>query len=110
MSAPFQIINLDKPRKLRLGIREAIEYEKAFGKKINEHLVTGIGATDAVNLLWIMLKKEEPGLTVDNVIDLVDNNTDDMDEVFDKVFYTVLKALGAKPDPNAQATADHQNS
>lgn len=110
MAIPFQMITLDKPRKLRLGMREAIEYEKAFGVMIARLLVTGIDVTNAARLLWIMFKQDDPELTLDQTITLVDEHSENIDVVIGKVLDAVITAFGAKSDPNAQATAENQNS
>lgn len=96
---PFEMINLDKPRRLRFGMRAIMEFEQVTGIKLME--MDGSPQT-MINVLWFMLQQDEPGLTLESVCNLVDDHAESLAEVFEKI-EKVLNGAFPEPDPNAKA-------
>ena len=76
MAIPFIMITLDKPRKLRLGMGAIREFEGISGKSINALNEDEVSVTLLSQLLWVMLKQDDPELTWEDSDRLVDDNVD----------------------------------
>jgi hypothetical protein len=103
MPIPFEMITLDKPRRLRFGMGAIIEFEKVTGMKLME--IDGSPDT-YIKLLWYMLQADEPSLTLKDVCNLVDDYANSIGEVMllvDKVMDEIFPKV--EPDPNAQTPA-----
>lgn len=74
MSKPFVLLKLDKDYELRFDNRAGVTFEAITGKKINE--LHEIGLTDMNALIYAGIKKNNPDLTLDKVIDLIDDYAD----------------------------------
>lgn len=114
------VIQLDKERHLRFSLKTMRELREAFG---DDALEKGVGTDAIAQLLWYGLRWEDPGLTVEDVEDLVDlENLEDM-------MLAVAKATGnraaiteeqvragfTKPavagtEPPEKTTEEHQES
>lgn len=100
MPIPFEIINLDKPRRLRFGAGAIIEFEKTTGIKLR---AMDNSPDMYFKALWVMLKQDEPTLTLADVCQLVDDYADNVGEVIlliDKVLSEVFPEV--PQDPNLQ--------
>lgn len=82
---PFVMIDLDKPRKLRFGMGATIEYEQVYGEKLQELDPDKISVEMCAQLAWIMLKQEDPDLTYQGTIQLIDEYADNMVQVIEAV-------------------------
>jgi len=80
MAIPFTMINLDKPRKLRMGMGAMVEFEQLTGIKITE-IESEISMDVCAKLLWVMLKQDEPELTLEGTWKLVDDNADNLNDI-----------------------------
>lgn len=89
---PFIIIDLDKPRKLRFGMRTMVEFEQLSGKKLQE-VTEDMSVTESAMLLCAMLKKELPDLTLDEACDLIDDNVSNIEEFNKKLFDAIALAF-----------------
>lgn len=90
---PFVMINLDRPRKLRFGMSAMMQYEQMTGLKIAD-LSDEISFDACGKLLWVMLSQEDPELTLQKVIELVDENADNLTEIVKLTSGAVRAAFG----------------
>jgi hypothetical protein len=92
MALPFLMIELDKPRKLRLGMAAMMEFEQLTGIKLASF--DGELSFEIVGkILWLMLKQDDPVLTLDDVCKLVDEYADDLMSVTEKVGEAIRAAF-----------------
>ena len=94
---PFMMVTLDKPRKLRLGMSAIVEYEMLTGDsvmKINKD--SSIGTL--MRLMWIMLKQEEPELTFEQTLKLIDEYGGDLTEIMLIIGEVISMAFGSEVD------------
>lgn len=71
MAIPYKEIQLDKPRKLRLGMGAILEFQQLTGIKLVELKDDDIESS--LKIIWIMLKQDEPELTLENTSKIIDN-------------------------------------
>ena len=74
MSKPFILLRLDKDYELRFDNRAGCTFEQITGKKMTE--LSDISLTDMNALIYAGIKKKNPNLTLDDVIDLIDEHAD----------------------------------
>ena len=74
MSKPFVLLKLDKDYELRFDNRAGCTFEQITGKKMTE--LAEISLTDMNALIYVGIKKHNPNLTLDAVIDLIDDHAD----------------------------------
>lgn len=94
---PFMVIDLDKPRKLRLGMAAIVEYEMVTGEKvmgINKDSNMGT----LMRLMWIMLKQEEPEMTFEQCLKLVDEYGGNLTEIMLIIGEVISMAFGSDED------------
>jgi hypothetical protein len=82
---PFVMIELDRPRKLRFGMGATVEFEQITGRKIVTLKVSEISGELCSKLLYVMLKQDDPELTIDQSNKLVDEYAESMPYVITKV-------------------------
>lgn len=97
------IINLDKPRKLRMGMGAMVDYEQEFGQKLADIDDDSVSVETLARLLWVMLRRDDPALTFAQVLDLVDEHAESLEYVSKKIWdaIRIATSTGAKIDPNA---------
>jgi hypothetical protein len=81
-----------------------VEFEDMTGIKV-QSFRSGLSASDAVKLLWAMLREDQPSLTLKNVTKLVDDNVDDVTYIINTVTEAINMAVGNKQkgkSPNVQ--------
>ena len=104
MAIPFTTITLDRVRHLRFGMASMVEFEQLTGIK-----VTSIGNDMDMQvmskLLWVMLRQDEPELTLEQTCRLVDDNVDDLAAVMASVAAAIQAAFGTPKSPNAKTPA-----
>lgn len=96
---PFTIINLDKPRKIRLSSFAIVEFEQTTGIKL-QAIEDQMSYETSMKLLWIMLKQEQDDLTFKDTLTLVDDCAEDLTYVLKSVQETTTNAF-KKPDDTA---------
>jgi hypothetical protein len=103
----FTPIQLDKSRNLRYGMRALSMAEDIMGKPIMTLDLNQITIKDVATLMWCGLVHEDKELTVDRVMDLLDECED-----FQGIFATVGKALeeafAGKNPKNGQKVAEQK--
>lgn len=93
---PFTIINLDKPRKMRLSSSAIVEFEQTTGIKL-QSIEDAISYETSMKLLWIMLKQEQDDLTFKDTLTLVDDYAEDLTAVLKSIQETMSSAF-KKPE------------
>ncbi len=93
MSIPFEVIELDKTRKLRFGTAAFMEAEKKLGKSIFKIDYTSLGVTEIAILLYAGLRWEDKSLTFDNILEMLDDRLDNIGDVINKVIDAVISAF-----------------
>lgn len=79
-------ITLDKNRNMRLGMKAISLIEKKLKKPISKLDMENSTMEDMATIIWAGLVHEEKGLTVDRVIDLIDEYSS---------IKTAMEAVGA---------------
>ncbi len=84
---------LDKTRNIKMGLRALDTIEKELGKLLSEIEWDKMSIREAVTILWAGLVWEDTELTVDDLMDLVDeySSTDEM--------YAVLGSAQSDSNP-----------
>jgi hypothetical protein len=95
MAIPFVMINLDKPRKLRFGMGAMVQFEQLTGIKLMS-LDDEMSFDVMAKMLWVMLRQEEPDLTLEQVCDLVDEHADSVMDVTNAVSEALQVAVETK--------------
>ena len=96
MAIPFIPIELDKPRRLRFGLGAMVEFEQLTGIKLAS-IGDEMSFEVCAKLLWIMLKQDEPELTLEQIYKLVDEHSNSVAEVISLVTEAVTAAMGNAP-------------
>ena len=74
MARAFTPIKLDKTRNLRFGMRAIALIEDTLGNKISKLDLSDIGVKDLAVFTWAGLAHEDKSLTVEDVMDLIDEH------------------------------------
>ena len=103
---PFVTINLDKPRRLRFGYLAIQQFEAETGIKIEE-VGSRLDFETATKAIWIMLRLDEPELTLEETKRLIDEEGDDMSlaDVCDLAGEAITLAFKRKENPNKHPAA-----
>lgn len=100
MSIPVGIIVLDKPRNIKFGYRGLITAQVLTGKKtleiLNSAALMDIDVLSKV--LYAGLQHEDKSLTLDKLIDLVDENAENVAYVIKITTDILCKSIGVKID------------
>lgn len=96
-------VKLDKERIFKFNHRQLAMFEEKSGKSFaafqeTEHPFLN----DVFCLLWAGLVHEDPGLTVDHVIDLIDEYGD-LEELMEAAGEAVISAFEGKPGKRVKA-------
>lgn len=87
---PYVNIDLDKPRRLRLSFKVMVEFERITKIKVTQ-LGDDMGMETIAKLLWVMLKQDDPELTIDKTLELMDEHLGSLSELND-IVTGVMKA------------------
>jgi len=87
MSKPFTLVKLDKEYEYRLTNKAGFIFEETAGKPVTE-FANGFGIKDMNILLYAGLKCIDKELTLDKVVDLIDEHMD-----FETLGDVVTKAM-----------------
>jgi hypothetical protein len=90
-------IQLDKARNLKYGMLSLMKLEKKIGKTISQIDFNALSIEDSAIVLWAGLIHEDKELTVDKVVELVDNYSD-IKTVFDKVGEAISVSFGGSEE------------
>jgi len=100
---PFITITLDRPRRLRFGMSSMLEFEGVTGLKLRD-LDSDLSMDVTAKLLWVMLRQDEPTLTLEQVCLLVDEHAASLTDIITAVSQAVSAAFTTGDElPNAPA-------
>jgi len=109
MPIPSVTIELDKPRHMRLGMGAMVEFEQITGLNILGVDLDRLDMTTTAQLLLAMLRHEDKELTLERVIELIDEKADDgldVVEIMKPVLNTIIAAFDrGKKSKNGKAPA-----
>ena len=97
---PSILIELDRPRNIRLNTNALVKVEEILNRPISE-FGTSFGMTEIRAMLWAGLLHEDKSITLDSVGDLIDEAG--LEYVTEKVGEAINVAMGIKSeeaDPN----------
>ena len=101
---PFVTINLDKHYKLRFGMGAQIEFEQLTHMKLGQ-LARELEHDPSIEImgkaLWIMMRRENKALTLEDVCELVDQHADNLTYIVESVSNAIEIAWEVKDRPNA---------
>ena len=87
---PFVVLTLDRAYNLRCGLGAMVEIEQLTGIMLVD-LLDDMTSEKYAKILWVLLKRELPDITMEQTINLVDENADNAIDVF----LLVRKAIDA---------------
>lgn len=93
----FHPIKLDKMRNLRFGMKAIILLEKHLKRPIASIDLDKLSVSDMAAFVWAGLHHEDKSLTIDKVVDLIDDYSD-ITTVFSVVGEAVSQAFGGGGD------------
>lgn len=88
-------IKLDKMRNLRYSFKALSRLEEEFGCSIATINFATLSVRQIVTFIWAGLIHEDNDLTVDKVMDLMDDSELEMDELMEKVTEAMDAALAS---------------
>lgn len=100
----FHPVQLDKMRNLKYGMKALSMAEELMGKPIMTLDLNQITIKDIVTLIWCGLVHEDKDLTVDKVMDLIDEYSD-IQSVSVIIGKALSEAFAGKNPKNAQKVA-----
>lgn len=100
----FFPVKLDKMRNFRYGMKAISLIEKKLGKPIGKIDLENLTMEDAAVMIWAGLAHEDPDLTPEKVMDLVDEYSD-----IQTVFTAMGEAFQAAFGPNKEDTKQGKN-
>lgn len=93
----------EKTYNLRFGLGASSEFERITKKRVTS-LGADFGMETIAQLLFVMMKKDDPRLTIDKVTELIDDNIESLDEVTEIVTEVIGAAFpSVKESPNVKA-------
>jgi len=75
MGRPYTPIELDKTRNLRYGMKAFAAVEDRLGKPLGKIDLSAITYNDLAVFLWAGLRHEDPEITPEKVMDLIDEHS-----------------------------------
>lgn len=91
----FTIYELDKARNLKFNMKALALIEKKLNIKIGQIEQSGIGINEIAVILWAGLQHEDASLTIEKVMDLVDEHSS-LDEAAEKIGKAFDESFGKK--------------
>jgi hypothetical protein len=87
------IYTLDQDRSLKLGFRGIAKLEKVFGQNVDKWNLKELSFDQVAEILAESLRRELPDITVDKVMDLVDDYSD-INSAIKKTFECINETFG----------------
>lgn len=100
----YTVYQLDKARNIRYGFKAFHLIEKTIGQKMSNIDFDALSMHDQAVLLWAGLHHEDPTLTPDDVMELVDKHST-IGEAIRKTGEALAEAFGAKSDESGKTPA-----
>lgn len=101
-------VTLDKERNFKFGMRALRNAERRMGRAIMGMDLSTLTMDDIGTLAWCGLIHEDNKLTVDNVIDLIDDYSS-LAEILEIVGNAIQEAFGVKVDEQENEETDGKN-
>lgn len=95
----FTPIEIDKGRNLRYGMKALSLIEKKFKKPLSSIDFENMTIEETVIIIWAGLVHEDPGLSPDKLLDLIDQSGIKMDTLANAMTEALNEAFG-EPEPN----------
>jgi len=92
MPIPYITIELDKAYKLRLSMDAVREFERETGKSLMKE-TEEITLSTALELLWIMLRVENPECTLEKIASLINDYADNYYDLYNAAAEVVLNSF-----------------
>jgi len=87
------IYTLDQDRSLKLGFRGIAKLEKVFGQNVDKWNLKELTFDQVAEILAESLRREQPDITVDKVMDLIDDYSD-INTAIKKTFECINETFG----------------
>ncbi len=94
-------IELDKMRNLRYGMKAISLVEKKLKKPMTKLDMDSLTMDDSAILIWAGLAHEDPDLSPDKVMDLIDDHSS-LTKVMEAVGAAMAEAFGSAEEPVTQ--------
>jgi len=91
-------IVLDKTRNLRYGMKALSIIEKKFKKNLATIDYANLTIEETMTIVWAGLVHEDKELTVDKLIDIIDENNIKLDEIIEVMGNAMDEAFGKTED------------
>ena len=101
----FTPITIDKGRNLRYGMKALSLIEKKFKKPLSSIDFENMTIEETVIIIWAGLVHEDPGLSPDKLLDLIDESGVKMDTLANAMTEALNEAFGtgnAQDPPTAE--------
>jgi hypothetical protein len=95
----------DKTYQLRFNFQAMCDFEDITGLML---IKNDYSTKTTIKKLWVMMKQQEPDLTYEQVVKLIDDHPKGMNYVIDKTLDAILAGTVGR-DPNAQTPAAKKN-
>ena len=104
MAKQFTPIQLDKQRNLRYGHKALILVEDSMGRSLSKLNFEDLKLRELTKLLWAGLVHEDPMLTLDQLIDIIDDcdSMNIIEEIAEKIGLAISEAFGKNQPAPAQ--------
>jgi len=100
-------ITLDKPRNFRYGMKALSLIEKKLKKNIGQIDFNNLSIEDTLTIVWAGLVHEDKDMTVDTLMDIIDDNNIKLQTVIDLMGEAINDAFGEQDEnPNQAAVAE----
>ena len=94
-------IKLDKTRNLKYGMRALDRIEKKLKKKISQIDLNDLSIEETATFIWAGLVHEDAKLTIENVMDLVDEHSN-LTAVGEHIGKAINEAFGIKEEEETE--------
>jgi hypothetical protein len=92
----FTTIKLDKVRNIKFTIGVQMRMEAELGKRIHVLMAEMTSVEETIKMLWMGLQVDDPSLTYEQVVELVDKYTESSNDVMDAVSKALMVAITGK--------------
>lgn len=100
----YTLIDLDRPRRLRYGLKALALAERQLGRPLSRVDWDALTVDEVVALLWAGLVHEDPGLTPEDLLDALDGAGRTLADTVAAMVRALEEALGTGGEGNG-ATA-----
>lgn len=103
----FTPVTLDKERNFRYGMKALSLIEKKLKKNIGQIDFNNLSIEETMTILWAGLYHEDKELTVDSLMDIIDDHDISLNQVIEKMGEAISDAFGGGGEnPNQAAISE----